>query len=92
MALRLKPVIAERAKEKQFSGVNQYTESLSQNSVKPSARIDTQKELAKIANVSHDTIAKVDPPAHIAIECTTKPIARAESARATNYPTADNVP
>lgn len=60
LALRLKPVIAEKAKENQYSGVNQYTESLSQNSVKPSARIDTQKELAKIAGVSHDTIAKVE--------------------------------
>lgn len=60
LALRLKPVIAEKAKENQYSGVNQYTESLSQNSVKPSARVDTQKELAKIAGVSHDTIAKVE--------------------------------
>lgn len=60
LALRLKPVIAEKAKEKQESGVNQYTKSLSQNSVKPSAPIDTQKELAKIAGVSHDTIAKTE--------------------------------
>lgn len=60
LALRLKPVIAEKAKEKQESGVNQYTKSLSQNSVKPSAPIDTQKELAKLAGVSHDTIAKVE--------------------------------
>lgn len=60
LALRLKPVIAEKAKEQQYLGVNQYTKSLSQNSVKPSAPIDTQKELAKIAGVSHDTIAKVE--------------------------------
>ncbi len=32
---------------------------LSQNSVKASEKIDTQKELAKIAGVSHDTIARV---------------------------------
>lgn len=60
LALRLKPVIAEKAKEKQHSGINQYTSSLSQNSVKPSYAIDTQKEIAKAAGVSHDTIAKVE--------------------------------
>ena len=60
LALRLKPVIAEKAKEKQHSGINQYTTSLSQNSVKPSYAIDTQKEIAKAAGVSHDTIAKVE--------------------------------
>ena len=60
LALRLKPVIAEKAKEKQHSGINQYTPSLSQNSVKPSYAIDTQKEIAKAAGVSHDTIAKVE--------------------------------
>lgn len=60
LALRLKPVIAEKAKEKQYSGINQYKKSLPQNSVKPSTPIDTQKELAKVAGVSHDTIAKVE--------------------------------
>jgi transcriptional regulator with XRE-family HTH domain len=52
LALRLKPVIAEKAKE------NQGTRSdLLQNSAKSS---DTRKELAEIAGVSHDTIAKVE--------------------------------
>lgn len=61
LALRLKPVIAERAKENQaeYFG-NQYESGLSQNSVEVQKPIDTQKELAKIAGVSHDTIAKVE--------------------------------
>ena len=60
LALRLKPVIAEKAKEKQYSGINQYTESLPQKSAEPSNPIETRQELAKIAGVSHDTIAKVE--------------------------------
>lgn len=56
----MKPVIAEKAKEKQESGVNQYTKSLPQNSAEASAPIETRQELAKAAGVSHDTIAKVE--------------------------------
>lgn len=52
LALRLKPVIAAKAKENQ----GQRTD-ISQKSVKST---DTQKELAKVAGVSHDTIAKVE--------------------------------
>lgn len=61
LALRLKPIIAEKAKEKQaeYHG-NQY-DGLSQKSVKvQTPRIDTQKEVAKAAGVSHDTIHKVE--------------------------------
>ena len=53
LALRLKPVIAERAKENQ----GQRTD-ICQNSDK--SYIDTKRELAKAAGVSHDTIAKVE--------------------------------
>lgn len=62
LALRLKPVIAEKAKEKQCSGVNQYTKSLPQKSAEPSKSIEneTREKLAKVAGVSHDTIAKVE--------------------------------
>ena len=60
LALRLKPVIAEKAKEKQHLGVNQYTNSLPQNSAKPSIPIETREEIAKAAGVSHDTITKVE--------------------------------
>lgn len=56
LALRLKPVIAEKAKENQLSTLKQ-NKTVSQKSVE---RIDTQKELAKVAGVSHDTIAKVE--------------------------------
>lgn len=56
LALRLKPIIAAQAKERQEAGINQY--SLCQKSDKPA--IDTKKEIAKAAGVSHDTIAKVE--------------------------------
>ena len=47
------PVIAEKAKEQQIR------KSVSQKSVEQKP-IDTQKELAKLAGVSHDTIHKVE--------------------------------
>lgn len=53
LALRLKPVIQEQAKEQQIR------KSVSQKSVEQKP-IDTQKELAKVAGVSHDTIHKVE--------------------------------
>lgn len=61
LALRLKPVIAEKAKEKQaeYHG-NQYENGLSQNSAEVQKAIDTREEIAKAAGVSHDTIAKVE--------------------------------
>lgn len=58
LALRLKPVIAEKAKEQQLSTLKQN--AVSQNSVKRENPIDTQKEIAKVAGVSHDTISKVE--------------------------------
>lgn len=56
LALRLKPVISAKAKENQLSTLKQNS-TVSQKSVE---RIDTQKELARAAGVSHDTIAKVE--------------------------------
>lgn len=53
LALRLKPVIAEKAKEQQGERTD-----ICQNSDRSS--IDTKRELAKLAGVSHDTIAKVE--------------------------------
>jgi len=53
LALKLKPVLAEKAKE------NQGTRNdICQKSDKSS--IDTKKEIARAAGVSHDTIAKVE--------------------------------
>ena len=50
----MKPLIAKKARAKQvLAGQNK----LSQNSVEA---IDTQKELARAAGVSHDTIAKTE--------------------------------
>ncbi len=57
LALKRKHIIAAKAKKNQACG--QGGVLLSQNSVKASEKIDTQKELAKIAGVSHDTIARV---------------------------------
>lgn len=58
LALELKPIIAEKAKEQQLSTLKQNT--VSQNSVERAKPIDTQKEVAAIAGVSHDTIARVE--------------------------------
>jgi len=55
LALELKPIIAEKAKERQRGG--QGGVLLPQISAKAT---DTRKELAAIAGVSHDTIAKVE--------------------------------
>lgn len=52
LALKLKPVIAEKAKEKEHE-----RKTTCQKSDKS---YDTKKELAKIAGVSHDTIHKVE--------------------------------
>lgn len=52
LALKLKPMLSEKAKEQQGSRTD-----ISQKSVKS---CDTQKELAKVAGVSHDTIHKVE--------------------------------
>ena len=52
LALKLKPIIAEKAKERMLSGVK--------NPVQKSAQGKTRDELAKVAGVSHDTIAKVE--------------------------------
>ena len=52
LALRLKPVIAEQAEKNLHQGNKPL-----QNSVNPK---NTQKELARIAGVSHDTIHKVE--------------------------------
>lgn len=57
LALKLKPVIAERAKENQLASQNNKQSAVHQKSDK---QIETSKELAKIAGVSHDTIHKVE--------------------------------
>ena len=56
LALRLKTFFAEKAKEKEFE--RKTTCQKSDKSFIPT--VDTKKELAKVAGVSHDTIAKVE--------------------------------
>lgn len=68
LALQLKPLLAEEAKKRQQESggdrrSEEYRESVSQKSVEPIEQkkpIDVQKELARAAGVSHDTIAKVE--------------------------------
>ena len=54
LALLLEPLIAAKAKQNQGTRTD-----LCQKSDKGSEPIDTKKEVAKAANVSHDTVAKV---------------------------------
>lgn len=56
LALKLKPVIAEKAKEKETERKTTYQKS--EKSSLPT--VNTTKELAKVAGVSHDTIHKVE--------------------------------
>ena len=53
LALKLKPVIVEKAKERQIQGGKEKV-------VQKSAQAKTRDELAKVAGVSHDTIHKVE--------------------------------
>ncbi|MFL0197626.1 hypothetical protein ACJDU8_18945 [Clostridium sp. WILCCON 0269] len=57
LALKLEPVIAERAKENLKTSTGGKNPRPCQKSDNPA--IDTKKELAQIAGVSHDTIHKV---------------------------------
>lgn len=56
LALKLKPIIAEKAKEKETERKSTFQKS-EKSFMQP---INTTKELARIAKVSHDTIAKVE--------------------------------
>ena len=57
LVLKLKPLIAKKAKENQRGGQGGVLLSQKSAEAKP---IDTRKELASIAGVSHDTIHKVE--------------------------------
>ncbi len=57
LALKLKPLIAEKAKENMLATQNNENASAFQKSDK---QVNTAKELAKAAGVSHDTIHKVE--------------------------------
>ena len=60
LALKLKPMIQARAKERQkeYHG-NQYESGKVQKSAQVQSKTKSRDELAKIAGVSHDTIEKV---------------------------------
>jgi len=72
LALRLKPIIADKARENKQEAANKMNASIGNNvsaeicgNVPP---IETRQELAKVAGVSHDTIAKVETIEHKAPE------------------------
>lgn len=56
--MRLKPIVQAKAKENQLSTLKQNSATVNQKSDKRG--ISTDKQLAKIAGVSHDTIYKVE--------------------------------
>lgn len=56
LALQLKKVFSDKAKEKELERKTTFQKSEKSN-LKP---VNTAKEIAKVANVSHDTIAKVE--------------------------------
>lgn len=58
LALQLEDVFKEKAKENLIQSGNHFGKGC-QKSDNPIQPIDTKKEVAKVANVSHDTIAKV---------------------------------
>jgi DNA modification methylase/ParB-like chromosome segregation protein Spo0J len=58
LALQLEEVFSVKAKENLKASGENFGKGL-QKSAKPIEKVDTRKELAKVANVSHDTIAKV---------------------------------
>jgi hypothetical protein len=61
LALKYKDMIAARAKEKQLSTLKQNTEAdMSVCQISDKRTIDTKKELAKMAGISHDTIYKLE--------------------------------
>jgi transcriptional regulator with XRE-family HTH domain len=60
MALELKEIISEKAKENQKTSTGGSNPQLLQNSAEGEAPINTREELAKKAGVSHDTIARIE--------------------------------
>ena len=57
LMLKLKPLIAAKAKENQLSTLAQF--AVPQNSAKRE-QIETREELAKLSGVSHDTISRIE--------------------------------
>ncbi|MGL4593132.1 MAG: hypothetical protein ACRCUY_00215, partial [Thermoguttaceae bacterium] len=64
IALTFKPQVAAKAKERQRAAggdrKSEAAKSVHQNSVEPITQNETQKELAAIADMSHDTIRRVE--------------------------------
>lgn len=59
LALRLKPIIQEKAKARKLSNLKQFNTDVQKSALRDEKR-KTRDELAKLAGVSHDTIEKVE--------------------------------
>lgn len=59
LALKMKPIVEAKALARKQQGLNQYS-SLSQKSDEAITPIRTDKEVAKLAEISHDTIRKIE--------------------------------
>ena len=61
LAKLIEPEIKEKARENQLSGLKQFQDNgpVLQKSAERVESIDTREEIAKVAGVSHDTVAKV---------------------------------
>ena len=59
LALRLEPIMAKRAKERQLSKLKQNSSDTPKSAERESPKGETRNEIAKIAGVGHDTIDKV---------------------------------
>ena len=59
LALRLKPIIQEKAKARKLSTLKQFNADVQKSALRDE-KSKTRDELAKLAGVSHDTIEKVE--------------------------------
>ena len=78
LALKLKPMVAVKAKEKQRKSGG----AVPQKSAKPP--VETRKELAKVAGVSHDTLRKAEVIAEKADEDTKAALRRGDKGTSIN--------
>lgn len=61
LALQLEPLLAAKAKQNQSLSEGRGKKGL-QKSANPVETIDTRQEIAKVAGVSHDTVANTHKP------------------------------
>jgi ParB-like chromosome segregation protein Spo0J len=60
LALKLKPILAKQARERQLSTLKQNSSDVQKSAPRESEQGKVRDELAAIAGTSHDTISKVE--------------------------------